>query len=261
MDTIGFFMKKLVSAFCYPLGLVLVLLIVGQIFLFFRKRLLTAKGLIAVGTLLLLVASFPITAFLVMNHLEARAGGYADPVKLKREGVRFIVVLAGALVTDTQTPADRWGYSILRVMEGVRLCRQIPDSRLVLSGGSFPGKSSQAPAMEVLPMSLGIPRSALILETRAWDTDDEARFFTELVGKKPFALVTSAAHMPRAMRLFRSKGAHPIPCPCDFQALDKPPIRSWFLPSANALQENQSAAHEYLGMLWQRIRGGREISG
>lgn len=261
MDTVAFLMKKLVSAFCYPVGLVLVLLIVGQVFLFSKKRLLAAKGMIAFATLLLLVGSFPITAFLVMNHLEARAGGYADPVKLKREGVRFIVVLAGALVTDTLTPADRWGNSILRVMEGVRLSLQIPDSRLVLSGGSYPGKSSQAAAMEVLPISLGIRRSALILETRAWDTDDEARIFTELVGKKPFALVTSAAHMPRAMGLFRSKGAHPIACPCDFRALDVPPMQSWFLPSANALQETQSAAHEYLGMLWQSIRGGRQITG
>ncbi len=261
MDSIGFVLKKVVSTFCYPVGLVLVLLIVGQIFLFFKKWLLPAKSMIAAATLVLLTASCPITSFLLTNHLEARAGGYADPGKLKREGVRFIVVLGGALVTDVQTPADRWGCSILRVMEGVRLCLQIPNSRLVLSGGSLPGRSSQAAAMEVLPTSLGIPRSALILETRAWDTDDEARIFTELVGNKPFALVTSAVHMPRAMRLFRSKGAHPIPCPCDFQALVMPPFRSWFLPSANALQETQSVAHEYLGMLWQRIRGGREISG
>lgn len=154
MDTIAFVLKKTVSVFCYPLGFALLLLIVGQFLLFTRDRRRAAGILIAAGTMLLFVASLPITGFLLMNHLESQAGSYADPTKLRKEGVRYIIVLGGALVTNDSTPADRWDCAILRVMEGVRLQQQIPGSVLVLSGGSMPGKSSQAEAMAALPLSL-----------------------------------------------------------------------------------------------------------
>lgn len=253
METIGFVLKKTVSVFCYPLGLALLLLVAGQIF-FLRQRRLSARACVAAGTILLLVVSFPITSYLLVSRLEAQAGPYADPAKLKKAGIRYIVVLGAALVTDELSPADRWDLAIFRVLEGVRLCKGIPGSRLVLSGGGVPGKSSQPDAMAVLPMSMGVPRSNLILETRSWDTADEARIFSELVGKEPFALVTSALHMRRALSLFRSRGSHPIPCPCEFHGRDMPSFRSWFLPSAVALRETHAVTHEYLGMLWQDFR-------
>lgn len=86
----------------------------------------------------------------------------------------------------------------------------------MLSGGSGPGEQSEAQAMAALPSELGVPRENLLLETRAWDTLDEARIFGPLVGKEPFALVARAEHIARAMEIFEAYGLRPMPCPYDF---------------------------------------------
>jgi uncharacterized SAM-binding protein YcdF (DUF218 family) len=108
--------------------------------------------------------------------------------------------------------------------------------------------------MADLPLELGVPKDALILETKAQDTEDEARLFAKIVKDRPFALVTSALHIPRSLKLFRSKGLRPIPCPCDFKTLIKPPMSQWIRISAGSLRYSEFAVHEYVGMLWYRLK-------
>ncbi len=262
MSAMAFLAKKIISVFFYPLGVSLVLLFCGM--LLWRR---TAKrrlgfGMTLLGTLLLLVMSLPITGFLLTHHLEAKAGDYGNPSELAQKGVRYIVVLAHSTVTGESLAADRWGRSILGVMEGMRLRKGIPNSVLVLSGGSSPGRQSEAEAMAELPCELGVPRESLVLETRAWDTLDEARIFAQVVGKEPFALVTLAEHMPRSMELFEAFGLHPVSCPYDFATRERPTLTAqnwpllykWFVPNAGSLLESHSAIHEYVGILWFRIR-------
>jgi len=78
----------------------------------------------------------------------------------------------------------------------------------------------------------------------------------EIVGKDKFILVTSAAHMPRAMGLFRKQGMEPIPAPTDYMAGEREGgLRlGMFFPSAGSLEKAGSAIHEYLGMVWGKLR-------
>ncbi len=255
MEVAGFLAKKIISTFFHPLGFCLLVMFVGMILWRLRPQKRLGFRLILLSGLILLVCSLPITSHLLMRSLEVQAGNYADPAELHRKGVRHIVVLAAAMVTQGKTPADRYQTSILRVLEGIRLWKAVPGSILVLSGGAFAWETSDADAMAEFPLQIGIPREALIFETRARDTDDEARLFSEIVGTKPFALVTSALHMSRAMALFRGRGLNPSACPCDFYARDLPPVYSWFLPNAGSLAITQGAIHEFLGRAWHRIRG------
>jgi len=254
MEAVGYFAKKLVSTFCYPLSFSLLVLFVGIILWRARRRPRAGFALTLTAAMLLVVVSFPVTGYVLTKALETEAGPYADPSELKRRGVKYIVVLGAELVTAERTPADRMGNSLFRVMEGIRLWRGIEDGVLVLSGGSMPGTSSEAEAMAALPMELGVPRKALVLETGAWDTEGEARIFSRLVGKEPFALVTSALHIPRAMRHFQSLGLNPIACPCEFK-IARPLLRyQWFWPNADALLRSQMAIHEYLGRAWLTLK-------
>ena len=104
-------------------------------------------------------------------------------------------------------------------------------------------------------MRLGVPRESLILETRALDTDDEANLFKPIVRNAPFALVTSASHMPRALRLFRSKGMNPLPCPCDFRAKRRQPLFVLLSPNADGLYNSEIALHEYYGRMFYWLKG------
>jgi len=250
MNEIGFVVKKIVSAFCYPLGFSLVIMCLGIVL--WRRKPGSRWGfaLTVAGLILLVVMSLPITGYLLMRPLEDQAGTYANPEDLGWQGVKYVVVLGAAIATSDVPPADRFGKGILRVMEGIRLWKEIPGSRLVLSGGSVPGRHSQKEAMAELPEQLGVPREALVVETRAMDTADEARLFAQLLGKKPFALVTSARHMSRAVQHFKAIGLSPISCPCDFATRLPPPVYSWFIPSESALSLSQHAIHNYVGSIW-----------
>jgi len=245
-----FLAKKIASAAFYPVGMSIVLWVCGIVLVRRRPRSLFGIILILAGGLLLLIMSLPVTAHLLMRPLEIAAGTYAEPAKLSSMGVRHIVTLGGGAGSDKLTPADRVGGDLLRVMEGVRLWRHIPDAVLVLSGMGFPPNWNNADFMVELPLELGIPRHALVLETRAWDTREEARLFAELVGSRRFALVTSAYHMPRAMKQFKSLGLKPVAAPCEFLTSRFPPVYACLLPDAGALKQVQMAMHEYLGLLW-----------
>ena len=256
MQTLGFLAKKFVSLFLYPLSIALVLLFAAIIMQRNRRGARGGFVLVLIAAVWLLLLSFTLTAYLLMHALEVEAGPYADPRVLHQKGVRYIVVLSASWVTEDLSLADRQGNSIFRVLEGIRLWKNLPESKLVLSGGSMPGRASQAEAMIAFPVELGVPREALVVDTGAWDTDDEARIFGKIVGKQPFALVTSAWHMPRAIRYFQSRGLNPVACPCEFRT-NRPPLwYSWFWPSADALLMSTQAIHEYIGRLWQSLKLG-----
>ena len=170
------------------------------------------------------------------------------------KGVRYVVVLGGSGKTSTLSPADRTGASIFRVLEGVRLWHLIPGSTLVMSGMGFPSEANTPDLMKALPMELGVPANALIAEAQAWDTGHEARLFARLVGSEYFALVTSAYHIPRAMKLFEMQGLKPMASPCEFKARIWPSWYRWFIPDAEALWDSQLVIHEYIGMLWLALR-------
>ena len=105
-------------------------------------------------------------------------------------------------------------------------------------------------------MQFGVPRDALIIETRAIDTSDEVELFKPIVGSEPFALVTAAFHMPRALYQFRSKGTNPMPCTCEFQTRRGDWTIWMLLPTVLGLERSQTALHEYYGRLFYWIKNG-----
>ena len=102
---------------------------------------------------------------------------------------------------------------LARVVEGVRLARARPGSRLLVSGGAAPGFTPISWGYARIATELGIERSALVLMDRALNTEQESREVFALLGNAPFILVTSANHMPRAMQLMHHAGANPLAAP------------------------------------------------
>ncbi len=254
MHDILFLLKKVFSLAVYPLYWSLLLFFLGIIVLLRRKGSHAGLALILTGTLSLLFFSLHHTAFSLLNPLETQAGVFQEPSDLERQGVKFIVVMGGSIVEDGFPPAESWGPSILRVMEGIRLAGKIRDCKLVLSGGAVPDRQSAETAMSRLPLEMGISRESLIIMTTAFDSDDEARAFAALVGKQPFGLVTSARHMPRSLRLFNKYGANPIPCPSDFKTLQEASYHRKYIPSVDNLSDSHSAIHEYVGIFWMDLK-------
>jgi len=67
-------------------------------------------------------------------------------------------------------------------------------------------------------------------------------------------LVTSAWHMPRSRWCFEQQGLEVIAAPTDFLTEQRGRDMRSLFPDANTLAESSLALHEYLGMLWYRLR-------
>ena len=128
--------------------------------------------------------------------------------------------------------------------------------RILMSGGPTLNSTAEAIPMREEARQMGVPAGAILMETRSVDTASEARAILPVVGRKPFILVTSAFHMPRAMGLFRHLGMEPIPAPCNYLGnWTTQPFVMEISPDTGALLQSEVALHERLGMIWERLRG------
>jgi len=163
----------------------------------------------------------------------------------------FVVVLGSGYSPRDDVPVtgSLADDGLARIVEGVRITRQLPAARLIVSGGAADGQSPSAVGYAILAQELGIERKQLEILDSPLDTHQEAQALSMLVGPRSFILVTSAYHMPRAMRLMHLAGLHPIAAPTG-QLADMPPLRGWgkFMPTSGGLRKTERAIHEYLGL-------------
>ena len=134
-----------------------------------------------------------------------------------------------------------------RIVDGIRLARHIGKVRLIVSGGAPPDQGASAVGYARLAGELGIPADSLLMSDKPRDTAAEARAVVELIGQAPFIMVTSAYHMPRAMRLMRRAGAQAIPAPVGQKIMPRP-LWTWLIPGSGGLGATERAIHEYMGL-------------
>ncbi|MBW1779679.1 MAG: envelope biogenesis factor ElyC [Deltaproteobacteria bacterium] len=258
-----FLLKKIIGSLILPLPLCLLISFLGLFLIWRGRRGLTGKILVTIGLVSITFLSYYPVSRVLNDPLKGRFSAYRPsntsiPATKGLEAVKYVVVLAGGHNADPSIPIT--GHltcgSLFRLMEGIRVFRQHPGSKLVLSGCGAFDPVPESYVMADVARFLGIDKRDMILESRSNDTKDQARLIRPIVDKKPFVLVTSAIHMPRSMALFRKEGLNPIPAPAgqtgDVKQVLTP---AWFFPSAHALEGSSRAVHEYLGLIWAKLRG------
>lgn len=259
MTTIFFIISKLVWALIRPetwlvigLGLGLFFLVRGRQRGARRVLAVTFAATLAIGIFPLgeplirpLETLYPanptlpqITGIIVLGGAEdARRTAYWDQVQLNAAGERFTATLA--------------------------LARRFPKAKIVFTGGSGSlrdvlgnGASGSAVAKQFF-LEQGIAASRLILESQSRNTAENARLTFALVQPKPdqtWVLVTSAFHMPRAMRSFQRAGwTGVIPFPVDYRSGRFIDDIGWNL--ADNLQTLNTAVKEYVVLLAYAVTG------
>jgi len=105
--------------------------------------------------------------------------------------------------------------------------------------------------------AMGVPEEHLVLESESVDTAQQALALKKLVGTEPFALVTSASHMTRAMALCKKQGLHPVAAPTEHCVRQTaiPPDGLW-VPKVDGLKKMTTVFYEYIGLAWARIYYG-----
>jgi uncharacterized SAM-binding protein YcdF (DUF218 family) len=251
-----FLLKKIVAPFFYPLPLCLEILTAGLLLLWFTRRQRAGKVMVTLAAVLLVFLSFSWGSDLLLAPLEHR---YPPLQHAPAEAsLKWIVILGGGSNSDPHLPVSSRLYedSLYRILEGVRLYRERPGSKLVLSGGPVFGSQPEAELMAEICRILDVNPREVIVEAASRDTEDQARLIQELVGRNKFILVTAASHMPRALALFKKCGLNPVPAPAGQLVWAN---QVWYprnlFPDPRSLVKAEVAVHEYLGLAWAWFKG------
>jgi uncharacterized SAM-binding protein YcdF (DUF218 family) len=248
-DTL-FLLKKIAAVLLMPLPLALLLVVAGGLLLVLRYR-RSGGLLLGLGLLVVFLAAWGPVADALLGSLERRHPPVLDARPY--EGIAAVVVLgsgfnpAGSLPITSQLTDS----GLIRLNEGIRLYRQLPGARLVLTGGPVFGSAASAHGYAEAALALGVPAEDLVLLDTPRDTIQEAFAVLELLGGgQPLLLVTSASHMPRSMHNFQRVGLAPIPAPTRHKSLreDRRHLAYW-VPSALHLRKTERAVYEYMGLV------------
>lgn len=250
------FFKRLVSGMLYPLPLSLLMISLGLVLLWFSKKQAAGRVFATAGFLLLLICSYWPAAAALIAPLEAEYSGAVVVDSPRAEGSvpKRILVLNGGVITDATHPAaSQLGDATLaRMAEGVRLAKALPQSSLIVTATD----PAVGAAMRQVALDLGVPASRITLIPTGGDTAAEAAALMPTLAGEPFYLVTSAAHMGRALTTFRARGLAPVPAPADFHALRRDSFTlDFIIPTHRALDISTRAIHEYYGALWHLLGG------
>ncbi|RUR11909.1 YdcF family protein [Legionella sp. km772] len=192
----------------------------------------------------------------IPRYLTERLEANYSVVQFPDPKVKWVVVLGGGHHERENLPANDLlsGASIKRLIEGVRLLKDLPQAKLLLSGGGDDSRFTEAALLKQLSQWFFISQERIVLEPHSLNTEAQARALESLVHQEPFYLVTSAIHMPRAMFLCKRQGLAPIPAPSDFTFFwyDHDQAKM-FIPNIYNLYYSNIVLHELLGRAWAQL--------
>ena len=112
-----------------------------------------------------------------------------------------VIAVAGCRVLPSGEPSNALRR---RVRVAARLWSEGVAPRIVFTGGVGDYPPSEAEVGARFAESLGVPRSAMLLESRSTSTEENARFAAEELGSGTRVVVVSSAyHVFRCERVFR----------------------------------------------------------
>jgi uncharacterized SAM-binding protein YcdF (DUF218 family) len=258
------FLSKLLPLFLYPLGLSCLLLLVA-LWLCFKRSRWTFVPILSALLILGFAGNLRISNSLITS-LERQ---YLPQITMP--SAEAIVVLGGTtrnnepprIMPDMNDSGDRLLYAAKLYREGVAPI-------IILTGGRiqwYGGESSEAESMAMILELMGVPRQAMLLESKSLNTYENAIYTKEILKQKNIKnilLVTSATHMPRSLAIFQKQGIRAIPAPADILISDRNLIESQFsaesrilslIPEAEKLNDTTKAIKEYIGIFIYRLRG------
>jgi uncharacterized SAM-binding protein YcdF (DUF218 family) len=252
------FFSKFIPLLIYPVGLTAILLILG---LSLRKKRRLAFIVILVALMVLWIGGNKWVAMGLARSLEYQYLPSNESVKVD------VIVLLGGGTEPAEYP--RQGVELNsagdRVLTAWKLYNDGIADNLLLSGGdiSFLDSSAGSPAddMRELLLELGVPDEAMWLDATSQNTFENAVHCKQILADKGIhriLLVTSALHMPRAVKLFEAQELEVIPAPTDYIVTNAGWDTLWhgdllstlinIFPTASNLSLTTGVLKEYIGM-------------
>ncbi len=225
-----------------------------------HRRLLDCKTrrLIWVGTTLLIimwVLSTPVISDTIEEslYLNFSAEHFRPEV---------IVILAGGYERGYSREQDVLVMETnIRVLTGVEWWKEIPDAIMIMSGANnFKSRKSsrQVELMTAMAVNAGVPRNKIIVDTLSSNTFEHPQNIIELQGintQTSVGVVTSKWHMRRAIFSFKQYFDEVYPSPIFASIIDSSLfVIQRFIPCPDALSKSTTMIHEWIGLLWYKIK-------
>ena len=251
--------SKIVWMLVSPLNLILLLLLSGAVLFFLCRK----AGIALTGLSIFLMFFIGVTP-VGPDLLTALENSYAIPSEPPAE-VTGIIILGGTFDADLSAARNSLAVndSMERVMEGLRLARRFPRAITVFSGGTGRMFEQGRPeAHEIMRWmgSAGYSSDDFLFEEKSRNTWENVAFSRDLLNpgaQDVWIVVTSAYHMPRAMKAFGLLGwpGTIIAWPTDYRTDGK---MRW-LPDrfdvAGNFYKTDLAIHEFAGIFAYGLRG------
>ena len=236
-----FALKKIVTPFLLPPGVFIVFLLGCSVYFYWKKQRLATLLFAGLGALVWLCSILPVPSALI-HGLEV---DYQIPKTVNGD---VIILLGGGIygnvsdMTGTGAPAD---LMITRIVTAVRLYNEL-DLPIIITGGKvYAHLPDEASIVKRFLIDLGVSDNHIIVEDRARDTFENARFTKRVCSQYNFSqpiLLTSAYHLKRALIAAGFKTS-------------RDQTFGWndYLPGASSLKLFSIAAHEYIGILYYKL--------
>jgi uncharacterized SAM-binding protein YcdF (DUF218 family) len=252
-----FILSKILGFLAAPSNVLIVFAGIGLMMLTTR-RWRAGRRLAALGILGLVVAGLSPLGNILMSPLEDRFPPWTQSAEMPVG----IIVLGGAIDPDLSAARHQpaLNEAAERMTAVADLARRFPQARIVFSGGNgdLVGGAPEAQVARDLLVTLGVAPDRITLEATSRNTSENARFTKALINpgaSDPWLLVTSAAHMPRAVGVFRREGFYIQPYPVDWRTRGR---EDWAVPfrwASSGLARVDAAAHEWVGLVVYYLTG------
>jgi uncharacterized SAM-binding protein YcdF (DUF218 family) len=200
---------------------------------------------LATAVLVIVLGVVPTGAWL-MRPLETRF-----PEPNVTGDVTGVIVLAGSerITISELHSVPQLNSAGNRLTSFLVLAARYPQAQLVYTGTAREGQVAGS-----LLLGAGVAPGRIRFEDQSRNTCDSAQKTRARVDPRPgqrWLLVTSAFHMPRSVACFRAAGWDVTPYPTDFRRGPS----AWHFGLVDNLGDLDIAAHEWLGLVYYRLRG------
>lgn len=240
-----------------PLNLCITLLVIAVVLFMIRRR-KTAFFIACAAFCWGLFWSLPATSLWAGGRLEQfypRVNPYTLPT------AQAIVVLGGNTAQGRVNWFEAYDSTtaLMRTDTAALLYKEHRAPLIIVSGAALEGRVSEAQIMAQSLRQQNVPESALVLETKAYNTRENGLFTVAILKKlniDHILLVTSALHMPRSMAVFKKLGISAIAAPATPQIVvpDDPDFSFW-LPNMRTFGASRSIIKEYVALVVYWARG------
>lgn len=214
-----------------------------------------SRLLLGVAFWSMMLLAIPIVGTQLARPLQSFAA--FDPSK-GAQGATAIVILGGGRYVEAPEYDDRDTVHqrvLSRLRYGAQLAAYL-HLPVGLIGGDVNGGTHTPESVLMLEVMGGAFKTPVKwIETSSRNTAENAVYAHQLISEQRIILVTNAMHMARAREMFERAGFTVVPAPVEFSVYPSAGASVFdYIPCVDGLAESESALHEYLGILWYRLR-------